>query len=126
MKEMFSSLNQPLGNKDLRLFILTAHRHGLYVVLRFGPYVCAEWNYGGFPAWLREIQGLSIRTYNRPFMNEMARFLSHFVEYTKDLFYDQGGPVILLQVENEYGLVEKQYGPKGHRYIEWAVEFAQS
>jgi beta-galactosidase GanA len=113
------------AGRDLRLFLQLAHEQGLYVVLRIGPYVCAEWNYGGFPYWLREVPGIDFRTWNAPFMQEMSRFVEHTVGHVKDLFYQNGGPIILLQIENEYGLVEKEYGEEGHRYIEWAAEFAQ-
>lgn len=114
------------GNKDLRKFIQLAGEYGLYVVLRIGPYVCAEWSYGGFPSWLRDIPGIDFRSDNEAFKQEMSRFVLHMVEYTRDLFHENGGPVIILQIENEYGLVEKQYGEVGHRYIEWAADFANS
>jgi Glycosyl hydrolases family 35 len=64
------------GNKNLRLFIQKAKDAGLYVILRVGPYVCAEWNYGGFPAWLREIGGIDHRGFNPAFMNEMTVFVT--------------------------------------------------
>lgn len=103
-----------------------AHEAGLYVVLRLGPYVCAEWNYGGFPAWLREIPGVDFRTWNEPFKQEMSRFLRNMISYVEDLFYQNGGPIILLQVENEYGLVEGDYGQDGYQYIQWAAQEALS
>ncbi|PKU73719.1 Beta-galactosidase 1 [Dendrobium catenatum] len=55
------------GNLDLIRFIKEIQNAGLYAILRIGPYVCAEWNYGGLPAWLRQIPGLQMRTNNRPF-----------------------------------------------------------
>jgi beta-galactosidase len=56
----------------------------------------------------------------------MARFVTYIVEYTKDLLHENGGPIILLQIENEYGLSERQYGQSGHKYAQWAADFAQS
>lgn len=56
------------GNLDLIKFIKTVQDAGLYVVLRIGPYVCAEWNYGGLPVWLHNLPGCKIRTANDVFM----------------------------------------------------------
>ncbi|KAI3643618.1 hypothetical protein MP228_013173 [Amoeboaphelidium protococcarum] len=114
----------PNTNEDLRLFIRIAQEEDLYVILRYGPYVCAEWSYGGFPVWLREIPGMEFRTYNEPFMRESARFLDYFVEYTQDLFFHNGGPIVMLQVENEYGMVENEYGADGSKYINWIADYA--
>ena len=58
-----------LERKDLFGFLKCAQRHGLYVILRVGPYVCAEVNYGGFPPRLRDAPGIKFRTYNEPFMS---------------------------------------------------------
>ncbi|KAI8909226.1 beta-galactosidase 1-like protein [Gorgonomyces haynaldii] len=111
------------GNRDLRHFIQLAQEHGLYVVLRIGPYVCAEYNYGGFPVWLREIEGIDMRNYNQQFMTEMQKFVEYVVDLTRDLMHSQGGPIILLQIENEYGNVQRDYS-HGQEYIEWAVDMA--
>lgn len=74
---------------------------------------------------LREIPGMQFRTDNAPFKREMYRFLAHMVDYTRDSFWENGGPVILLQIENEYGNVEREYGEAGHAYIEWAAAVAK-
>lgn len=111
---------------DLVRFVKAVQQAGLYVHLRIGPYACAEWNYGGFPMWLHFIPGVQFRTTNAPFKNEMERFLAKIVSLMKgeNLFATQGGPIILAQVENEYGNVEWAYGVGGELYVKWAASTA--
>ncbi|KDP33931.1 hypothetical protein JCGZ_07502 [Jatropha curcas] len=116
------------GNLDLIRFIKTVRAEGLYAVLRIGPYVCAEWNYGGFPVWLHNLPGVELRTANDVFMNEMQNFTTLIVNMMKEenLFASQGGPIIIAQVENEYGNVMSAYGVGGEAYIDWCASMAQS
>ncbi|XP_028551110.1 beta-galactosidase 9 isoform X1 [Dendrobium catenatum] len=116
------------GRYDLVKFVKLVGSSGLYFHLRIGPYACAEWNFGGFPVWLRDIHGIEFRTNNGPFKVEIQRFVSKIVEMMKEemLFSWQGGPIILLQIENEYGNVEGSYGEGGKEYAKWAVEMALS
>ncbi|KAK8928579.1 Beta-galactosidase 15 [Platanthera zijinensis] len=116
------------GRYDLVKFVKLVGANGLYFHLRIGPYVCAEWNFGGFPVWLRDIQGIEFRTNNEPFKVEMEKFVRKIVEMMKEemLFSWQGGPIILLQIENEYGNVEGSYGKGGKGYVKWAAEMALS
>nr|XP_009616320.1 beta-galactosidase 15-like [Nicotiana tomentosiformis] len=116
------------GNLDLIRFLKTIQDEGLYAVLRIGPYVCAEWNYGGFPVWLHNMPGVQLRTANSVFMDEMKNFTSLIVNMVKEekLFASQGGPIILAQIENEYGNVETAYGDAGKAYIDWCSNMAQS
>ncbi|KVH94041.1 Glycoside hydrolase, catalytic domain-containing protein [Cynara cardunculus var. scolymus] len=110
------------GNLDLIRFIKTIQDHGLYAVLRIGPYVCAEWNYGGFPLWLHNMRGIDLlRTADTVYMNEMQNFTGMIVDMVKQekLFASQGGPIILAQVENEYGNVMKPYGDAAKAYVDW-------
>jgi len=109
---------------DLVRFCQLAQEHGLYVILRVGPYICAETNYGGFPAWLRDIPGMQMRTLNQPFMVEMERWVSQITGYLHALFASNGGPIILLQLENEYNLIAAQYGKEGQRYLQWVSDLA--
>ncbi|KAA8515324.1 hypothetical protein F0562_018445 [Nyssa sinensis] len=116
------------GRFDLVRFVKTVQEAGLFVHLRIGPYACAEWNYGGFPLWLHFIPGIQFRTTNDLFKKEMERFLEKIVNLMKgeNLFASQGGPIILAQVENEYGNVEGAYGVGGLLYVKWAAETAVS
>ncbi|XP_010535801.1 PREDICTED: beta-galactosidase 7 [Tarenaya hassleriana] len=116
------------GNLDLVRFIKTVQDAGLYAVLRIGPYVCAEWNYGGFPMWLHNMNSVEFRTTNTDFMNEMQNFTTLIVDMMKreNLFAAQGGPIILAQIENEYGNVIDSYGAAGKAYIDWCSNMADS
>ncbi|CAI0461499.1 unnamed protein product [Linum tenue] len=102
------------GRNDLVRFIKTIHKAGLYAHLRIGPYVCAEWNFGGFPVWLKYVPGISFRTDNEPFK----------VSFSENLFESQGGPIILSQIENEYGVQSKLFGAAGYNYMSWAADMA--
>ncbi|KAJ3294438.1 hypothetical protein HDU79_011012 [Rhizoclosmatium sp. JEL0117] len=114
------------GIANLPLFLKHAQDAGLYVVLRIGPYVCAEWNFGGFPVWLLNKPGMELRTYNELFMKQMSRFIKKTLKVVHEYLAPQGGPIILLQIENEYGSFEKAHGERGSQYIQWAGEFTQS
>ncbi|KAK6284989.1 hypothetical protein POUND7_003941, partial [Theobroma cacao] len=116
------------GNLDLIRFIKTVQHEGLSAVLRIGPYICAEWNYGGFPVWLHNLPGVSFRTKNDVFMNEMQNSTTLIVDMVKkeNLFASQGGPIILAQIENEFGNVMGPYGAGGKEYIQWCSNMAES
>ncbi|KAM7489077.1 hypothetical protein LguiB_026561 [Lonicera macranthoides] len=114
------------GQYDIVKFAKLVGSSGLYLHLRIGPYVCAEWNFGGFPVWLRDIPGIEFRTDNAPFKKEMQRFVKKIVDLMRDemLLSWQGGPIIMFQIENEYGNIESSYGQKGKDYVKWAAEMA--
>ncbi|MQL82322.1 hypothetical protein Taro_014801 [Colocasia esculenta] len=132
---VFWNLHEPVQNQynfegrgDLVKFVKTVAAAGLLVHLRIGPYVCAEWNYGGFPLWLHFIPGIKFRTDNEPFKREMQRFTTKIVDTMKQemLFASQGGPIILAQIENEYGNIESSYGSAGKQYVSWSASMALS
>ncbi|XP_019197934.1 PREDICTED: beta-galactosidase 13-like [Ipomoea nil] len=114
------------GNNDVVKFIKMIGDMGLYVTLRVGPYLEAEWNLGGFPYWLKEVPGIVWRTYNEPYMKHMKRFVEMIVNMMKKekLFAPQGGPIIMAQIENEYSSVEASYREMGVKYVHWAAEMA--
>lgn len=114
------------GRYDLVRFIKLVQKAGLYLHLRIGPYICAEWNFGGFPVWLKYVPGISFRTDNEPFKIAMQGFTQKIVQMMKDekLFESQGGPIILSQIENEYGPESKKFGAAGHSYMTWAANMA--
>ncbi|XP_057787658.1 beta-galactosidase-like [Salvia miltiorrhiza] len=114
------------GRFDLVRFIKVAQQAGLYVHLRIGPYVCAEWNFGGFPVWLKYVPGIEFRTDNGPFKAAMQGFVQRIVGLMKSerLFEPQGGPIIMSQIENEYGPVEWEIGAPGKAYTAWAAKMA--
>jgi beta-galactosidase len=98
------------GNNDVAAFIKAAQEEGLWVILRAGPYSCAEWDFGGFPAWLLKDPKMStaLRTNDPAFMVPAERWITRLAQETAPLQIGHGGPVIITQVENEYGSFAKQ------------------
>ncbi|XP_078448276.1 beta-galactosidase 11-like [Wolffia australiana] len=116
------------GRNDLVKFIKLIHAQGLYVTLRIGPFIEAEWNFGGFPFWLKEVENITFRTDNPPFKYHMKTFTKMIVNMMKNekLFLPQGGPIILAQIENEYNNVALAFKEDGSRYVQWAGKMAVS
>ncbi|XP_051136583.1 beta-galactosidase 10 [Andrographis paniculata] len=116
------------GRYDLVKFCKIVQQAGMYLMLRIGPFVAAEWKYGGVPVWLHYLPGAVFRTDNEPFKYYMKKFTTYIVDMMKKekLFASQGGPIILAQVENEYGFYESAYGEGGKRYTLWAANMAVS
>ncbi|KAL3535619.1 hypothetical protein ACH5RR_004080 [Cinchona calisaya] len=114
------------GRGDIVKFLKLVKAAGLYVHLRIGPYICAEWNFGGFPVWLKYVPGIEFRTDNGPFKAAMQGFVTKIVNLMKseNLFEPQGGPIIMSQIENEYGPVEWEIGAPGKAYTKWAAQMA--
>eukprot|EP01018_Ginkgo_biloba_P019618 Gb_41532 [translate_table: standard] len=114
------------GRFDLLKFVKIVQQAGLYVNLRIGPFIAAEWNFGGVPVWLHYVPGTVFRTNNEPFKRHMQKFTTFIVNLMKreKLFASQGGPIILAQIENEYGDTERVYGDGGKPYAMWAAKMA--
>ncbi|CAI9100577.1 OLC1v1037707C2 [Oldenlandia corymbosa var. corymbosa] len=114
------------GNADIVKFLKLAQAAGLYVHLRIGPFICAEWNFGGFPVWLKYVPGIEFRTDNGPFKSAMQGFVSKIVSLMKAerMFEPQGGPIIMSQIENEYDGVEYDIGAPGKAYLAWTAQMA--
>lgn len=91
------------GDHDLAAFVRTAQEVGLMVILRPGPYACAEWEFGGFPWWLQNIPGMKIREDNEPFLKRTELYLKRLYQEVGNLQCTKGGPIIMVQAENEFG-----------------------
>lgn len=91
------------GILNLRRFIQLAHEIGLYVILRPSPYICAEWEFGGLPGWLLKYQNIKVRTSSPLFMEKVSKYYDRLFKEFTDLQVDFGGPILLFQIENEYG-----------------------
>lgn len=114
------------GDLDLRAFVKMIGEEGLFCILRPGPYVCSEWDFGGLPAWLNTIDGMKLRQANGPFLEACSRYIGAVMDQVKDLQItasssqgtdwpslsaqlvcggyrgEGGGPIILMQAENEW------------------------
>lgn len=91
------------GEADLAKFVRTAQEEGMYVVLRPGPYVCAEWDFGGFPYWLQKNKKMVWRSDDADFLAACKRYIDRLGKELAPLTVTNGGPILLVQVENEYG-----------------------
>jgi beta-galactosidase len=91
------------GDLDIAAFVRMAQEEGLNVIVRPGPYICTEWEFGGFPAWLLRTPGLRVRSFDSRFLAASARYLKRVGEELKPLMSTRGGPILMAQVENEYG-----------------------
>ncbi len=91
------------GMLDVAAFVKLAQELGLYVIIRPSPYICAEWEFGGLPAWLLAEDGMKLRVSYEPFFKHIEDYYKVLMPMLVPLQIHKGGPVILMQVENEYG-----------------------
>ena len=91
------------GNLDIAAYIETAQALGLNVILRPGPYICAEWDFGGLPAWLLTYEKMPLRCYDETFFSKVKRYYNELLSRVRPYLASRGGSLIMIQVENEYG-----------------------
>jgi beta-galactosidase len=91
------------GNRDLQRFIRLAQQEDLWVLLRPGPYVCAEWDFGGLPPYLLKDPELRVRTMYPAYMRAAERYMTQLARLVRPLLVTRGGPILMVQIENEYG-----------------------
>ncbi|XP_030008184.1 beta-galactosidase-1-like protein 2 [Sphaeramia orbicularis] len=92
---------------DLRAYVSLAASMGLWVILRPGPYICAEWDLGGLPSWLLQDKYMQLRTTYPGFVDAVNLYFDKLISIIKPFMYEEGGPIIAVQVENEYGSYAK-------------------
>ncbi len=90
-------------NLDIAHFIKIAQEEGLMVIIRPGPYICAEWEFGGLPWWIQTYENMEIRCNNEIYFKCFENYLSHLFDEIRPLLCTNGGPIIMMQCENEYG-----------------------
>jgi beta-galactosidase GanA len=88
---------------NLRGFLKAAQDVGLFVNVRVGPYVCAEWNLGGLPLWLTRVPGIRFRAINEQWQAAVSTFVTRVMQEVEPYLAKNGGPVVLGQIENELG-----------------------
>lgn len=91
------------GEKDIQYFIQLAEELGLYVIIRPSPFICAEWEFGGLPSWLLNYKDMRIRSSDERFIDKVDRYYAQLFKILKPLQIDHNGPIIMMQIENEYG-----------------------
>ncbi len=91
------------GNNDIAEFVKIAKEEGLWVILRPSPYVCAEWEFGGYPYWLQNEKGLIVRSKESQYLKEYETYIKAVGKELAPLQINHGGNILMVQVENEYG-----------------------
>ena len=128
------------GQNDLAEFCRLCQQNGLYVILRPGPYVCAEWEMGGLPWWLLKKKDIRLREDDPYFLERVALFEEQVARQVAGLTIQHGGPIIMVQVENEYGsygtnkayvsqvrdIVRRHFGDVTLFQCDWASNFTQN
>lgn len=102
------------GNKDIEKFIRLVQKAGMYLLFRPGPYVCGEWDFGGLPAYLLSIPDIKIRCMDARYTAAVERYVSEIAPFVRKYEIGNGGPILMLQLENEYG----SYG-NDRTYMKW-------
>lgn len=99
------------GNHNIAEFVKIAQEEGMWVMLRPGPYVCAEWEFGGLPSYLLQIPDIKVRCMDPRYIENVQRYVNALAAEVKPLLVTNGGPIVMVQVENEYGSYgnDKQY-----------------
>ena len=102
------------GNHNIARFIRIAQEESMWVLLRPGPYVCAEWDLGGLPSYLLSIPDIKVRCMDSRYTQAVERYVKNLALQVKDFQVTKGGPILMVQVENEYG----SYG-NDRTYMQW-------
>ena len=99
------------GGLDLAAYLDLAAELGLHVIFRPGPYICAEWDMGGLPSWLLRYSGIKLRCSHPLFMEKVKKYLDRIFEIVRPRLISNGGNIIMMQIENEYGAFgdDKEY-----------------
>lgn len=111
------------GNNDFSLFlnlreyIKMAQEEDLLVLFRPGPYICSEWEFGGMPSYLQRDPNMKVRQFYEPYLDRVEKFYTQLLAQVQDLQFTSGGPIVGLQIENEYG----SFSPKSKDYIAYLV-----
>jgi len=112
---------------DVTAFLDTAQGEGLLVLLRPGPYICGEWEFGGLPAWLLAKPGIQLRTYHDEYIAAVDKWWNALLPQLSRYLYSRGGPIVAVQIENEYGSFGNcAQNPADAKYMEHLLDLATS
>eukprot|EP00958_Prasinococcus_capsulatus_P014527 scaffold1533_cov388-Prasinococcus_capsulatus_cf.AAC.10 len=116
------------GASNVVAFLRKAQEVGLLVVLRAGPYMCGEWDFGGLPPWLMSVPDMQLRTWNDAYIRAVRDYWDQLLPLLKSssLLYQDGGPIVMMQVENEFGSYGDVEGNENDaKYMEFLVGLAR-
>ncbi len=91
------------GLADIEQFIQLVHELDLYIIIRPSPYICAEWEMGGLPSWLLKNPDIVLRSSDPVYLQHVEEYYDILLPKLRPFLYQHGGPVIAMQIENEYG-----------------------
>lgn len=106
-------------DRDLAGFLKLAKKHNMKVLLRPGPYVCAEWDFGGLPARLLGIDGIEVRSDNEIYEREVKLYFDALVPVILPFLFANNGPIIMIQIENELGYYSNSSTHSSHLLKMW-------
>ncbi|CAL8070939.1 unnamed protein product [Orchesella dallaii] len=104
---------------DIRRFVQIAQEEDLLVIFRPGPYICTEFEFGGFPSWLQRDPDMKVRTNYQPYLDRVKIFFDALMPQVEDLQFTRGGSIIAIQIENEYGF----FNAVSKEYLEFLVNY---
>lgn len=110
------------GDRDLQHFLQLAQDIGFLVILRPGPYICGEWEMGGLPAWLLSKKNIVLRSSDKDYLSAVDTWMGKLLPMIKPFLYQNGGPIITVQVENEYG----SYFACDYNYLRHLIQLFRS
>jgi beta-galactosidase len=113
------------GRRDLGRFLDLVAAEGLHAIVRPGPYICAEWDGGGLPAWLLADDAVGVRRHEPLFLAAIGKYYANLLPLVAERQVTRGGPVLMVQVENEYGAYGDDPVPERHRYLRALVDLVR-
>ncbi|GAB2472962.1 beta-galactosidase [Promicromonospora xylanilytica] len=113
------------GRRDLGRFLDLVAAEGLYAIVRPGPYICAEWDGGGLPAWLLADSAVGVRRHEPRFLDAIGKYYASLLPLVAERQVTHGGPVLMVQVENEYGAYGDDPMPERQKYLRALVDLVR-
>ena len=110
------------GFLNLKEFLKAAKEADLFVVFRIGPYICAEWEMGGFPAWLLRDPHMKVRSNYKPYLTAVEKYFNKILAVINDYQFTKGGPIIALQFENEFGGIKNSADHEYFQFMRTTIE----
>lgn len=113
------------GRRDLGRFLDLVAAEGLHAIVRPGPYICAEWDGGGLPAWLLADDAVGVRRHEPLFLAAIGKYYANLLPLVAERQVTRGGPVLMVQVENEYGAYGDDPVPERQKYLRALVDLVR-